>query len=495
MRTLRWIAAGGLLALIAAGVFAHWFDLLPLSEIEDGDYPMRPVRAMAECERLDLGGVPLGQPVWWNAAPDKYVVWVASNTNWRTIPDTKVRLYPKLKSNRALYGAIEFGRYEVKSGKGRPFRCVVDESAGSGTGYDRLYFDANADLDLTNDPVLTPIEPQSGLTARTGRQGRSTTFHPLAIPFDFGPKYGEKPVEITPRLIESDGMEKCEITLQLFMSEARKGMIRIGRHRCDALMCQLQGITGRFDNPATALHLTEAGFFQHQTSWEWWGGEELSSIRLVDGKLYTIDTTPTGDLLMVRRYRGELGTLRIEPGKRNITNVKMSGWLASETATVPVGRRPQVSGYLEMVRECELPVGDYSPNKMSFRYGRLAFWISQNYHIDGKRNGAKSGNRWSCSIKIRKDRPFLLDFSNHPEIMFLSPAKDQIFKAGEEVVVETVLTDPAMGTMVRDMDDTSRKEKRKNGDGVVEVNLSLAPTVKILDSAGNTIAEGTMPFG
>lgn len=89
----------------------------------------------------------------------------------------------------------------------------------------------------------------------------------------------------------------------------------------------------------------------------------------------------------------------------------------------------------------------------------------------------------------------MLDFSNRPEVMFLSPAKGQTFKAGEEVVVETVLTDPVLSTMIRDLDDTSRKEKHKNGDGFVERNLSLAPTVKILDSAGNALASGTMPFG
>ena len=56
MRKLRWIAAGGLLVLIGAGVFAYWFDLLSLPEVEDGDYPMRPVSALVESDRLDLGG-------------------------------------------------------------------------------------------------------------------------------------------------------------------------------------------------------------------------------------------------------------------------------------------------------------------------------------------------------------------------------------------------------------------------------------------------------
>ena len=32
----------------------------------------------------------------------------------------------------------------------------MDESQGTGKGYDRLYFDLNRDLDLRNDPVVMP---------------------------------------------------------------------------------------------------------------------------------------------------------------------------------------------------------------------------------------------------------------------------------------------------------------------------------------------------
>jgi hypothetical protein len=487
MRKHRWLVAGGLFTLIGASVFAYWFDLLPLPEVEDGDYRMQPVSAIEECNRVGLGGMTFGQPVWWNAAPGKRVVWVAGNTNWKTVPDAEVKLYPKLNSSRALYGAIVFGKFQIKPGEGKPFRCVVDESAGTGKGYDRLYFDANGDLDLTNDPVLTPIKVESNTTAPTWT---STDFHPLIISFDFGPDFGEQPVQIQPVLTDSDGMKKHEIMLRLSASEARKGKIQIGRQRFNALMLQVQDITGRFDTPLTALNLTEAGLFASRTWWNSGGEDDLSSFRLVDGKLYTITTTPTGDTLKVRRYRGDVGTLRIEPGNRDISKMQMTGWLASKTASVPVGRKPQVS---EPVQECLLPVGDYSVNEMQFRYGRLSFWVSQNYHAEGKYHGAEG--HWSYSIKIRKDRPFVLDFSNRPEVMFLSPTKGQTLKAGEKIVVETVLADPVLGTMIRGMNDTSRKEKRKNGDGFVETDLSLAPTVKISDSAGKTLAEGVMPFG
>ena len=55
-RMLRWIACGRLARIDWGGVFAYWFDLLPLPEVEDGDYPMQPVSALVESDRLGRGG-------------------------------------------------------------------------------------------------------------------------------------------------------------------------------------------------------------------------------------------------------------------------------------------------------------------------------------------------------------------------------------------------------------------------------------------------------
>jgi hypothetical protein len=162
---------------------------------------------------------------------------------------------------------------------------------------------------------------------------------------------------------------------------------------------------------------------------------------------------------------------------------------------VPVGRLAHpYDGGLWHVQECELPVGDYLANKMEVRYGRLWFWLSDNYHTDGKRHGADFDSR-VYAIKIRKDRPFVLDFSNRPEVMFADPAKDKTFKLGEKVQVNAVLVDPVLNTMIRGLNDTSRKTTRKNGDQTNTIDLPLEPTVTITNSSGKKVAEGVMPFG
>jgi hypothetical protein len=40
MRQRRWIIGGCLLALPGAGAFLYRFDLIPLPEVEHGDYPI-----------------------------------------------------------------------------------------------------------------------------------------------------------------------------------------------------------------------------------------------------------------------------------------------------------------------------------------------------------------------------------------------------------------------------------------------------------------------
>ncbi len=499
MRRRRWLIVGGLTVLAAGVFFAYWFDLIPLLEVEDGDFPMQPVSAITECDRSKIQYLAQGKRVWWKAAPDKDVVWVAKDTHWKTLPDKDVKHYPKLVSSRALYGAVEFGKSPVEPGVGMRFCFVLDESAGTGKGFDRLYFDANRDLDLTNDPVLQPMENPPTPSDLMGGWGQSIIFRPLSIPFDFGPEYGRRPVEVLPRFHWGDD----RLSMYFVATEARKGRIQIGRRRYSAVLAQQYQLTGRYDNPYTALYLTAA---RGGPTWQHWlGADEISSFRLVDGRFYTICATPTGDTLMVRRYRGDVGVLRLDRGARQIEGLSIRGSLRSKAAIVPVGKGAYWSGYPDPVEDCELPVGDYHPEFLVIRYGGLQMVLSNNYHVDGKRQGAMNRQAGTFKapvygIKIRKDQPYLFDFSNKPDVMFASPAKEQAFHRGDEVAIYAVLIDPVLNTMIRELDDTSRKEPpRTDSAGRPETgperDLSLAPVVAITDSSGKKVSEGKMPFG
>ena len=85
--------------------------------------------------------------------------------------------------------------------------------------------------------------------------------------------------------------------------------------------------------------------------------------------------------------------------------------------------------------------------------------ISQNYHSDGKPQDIDR-SAWAYGIKIRKDETFVWDFSDPPEVMFASPAKDQTYKRGDEIKVKAVLTDPKLTIMIRGLADADRKETK-----------------------------------
>jgi hypothetical protein len=133
---------------------------------------------------------------------------------------------------------------------------------------------------------------------------------------------------------------------------------------------------------------------------------------------------------------------------------------------------------------------------VTINYGKLRLNISYNYHSDGKPR-ERSDRERVFGIQIRKHQPYVWDFSNTPEVMFASPAKDRKLRRGETLAVSAVLTDPKLDFMIRGLDDTSRKQT-KDAEGKplgYERNLSLDPKVLITRMNGEKVAEGVMPFG
>ena len=78
-----------------------------------------------------------------------------------------------------------------------------------------------------------------------------------------------------------------------------------------------------------------------------------------------------------------------------------------------------------------------------------------------------------------------------PEILFTQPVELQRFERGATVRIEAVLTDPALGLMIRDIE---RWQGARLLGGWSDP-VSLDPRVKVVDSAGEVRAFGQMPFG
>jgi hypothetical protein len=408
-------------------------------------------------------------------------------------PSPKVKVYPAFASKKPIYGSIHFyqDRKDPKAGQVTFF--AVDENQGTGKGYDRLYFDANGDLDLRNDPVVQPQRHPSE-KARVKYSGVKTQviFDSVAVNFDFGPA-GTCPVQLMPRLTISV-YGKGEYKQMAFVrTRLHTGDIKIGGKPYEACLGNDYAIFGRLDNPGTVLMLRPKDEASSQV--RWWGGDRLIAAHKVKGRFYTFSASPTGDQLTVRPYRSDLGKFEIGPGGRKLDKLTVLGSLEGEERNVAVGGEV-TDGSPEAARSCQLPAGDYRPNYIHIQFGRLSIGASYNYHSDGKPR--ERGDRAAVyGIAIRQNKPFVLDFSNKPDVMFASPAKDQRVKLGDSLEVKAVLVDPKLDMMIRDLDDTTRKQtKDANGNPLnYERNLSLDPQVIITRADGEKVAEGVMPFG
>jgi hypothetical protein len=408
-------------------------------------------------------------------------------------PSPKVKAYPALASENPVYGSIQFAGGEKQAKSAIVAYFAVDESQGTGKDYDRLYFDANLDLDLRNDLVVQPHRrPPENARVNWGGIKTQVVFDCVEVNFDFGPA-GTRPVELMPIFIISVYEQRESKHLTFVRTRLYTGDIEIGGKPYEARLGNSYVVCGRLDSPATVLMLSPKDHPGGRN--EWWGGDRLTAAHKVKGRFYTFSASPTGDQLTVHPYRGDLGTFEIGPGGRELDEMTVRGSLEAQERGVAVGGEI-VDSSRKATRSCQLPVGDYRPNYITVQFGRLRIGASYNYHSDGKPRSR--GDRAAVyGITIRKDKPFVLDFSNKPDVMFASPARDQRVKLGDSLEVKAVLVDPKLDMMIRDLDDTSRKQS-KGPDGKplpYERNLSLDPQVIITRANGEKVAEGVMPFG
>lgn len=407
-------------------------------------------------------------------------------------PFPEVKAYPDFRSKKPVYGSVSFATQRGQPNSGTRFHFAVDESQGTGKGYDRLYFDLNGDLDLRNDPVVKPLRTRpEGAELRWNTIKQQVLFDYLPIPFDHGPA-GMREVAVMPRLLCSKYEDQEYKQFCFVRARLREGNIKVGSREYTACLGNDYVIGGRLDDPATALVLVPKG---GGMAVSWWGGDRLTGAHKVDGKFFTFSASPTGDELTVHPYSGELGTFEVGLGGRTLDKLLVRGSLRSTNLAVPVGGAIE-DGWPKAARRCQVPAGDYLPSYLTIDFGRLQINVSDNYHSEGKARD-RGGRPSVYGMAVREEKPYVLDFSNRPEVMFTSPTNGQRLKLGGELEVKAVLIDPKLDIMIRGLEDTTRKQtKTPDGRAVgYQRNLSLDPKVIITRASGEKVAEGVMPFG
>jgi len=384
-------------------------------------------------------------------------------------PDPNVVAYPTFKSQHPLYGTLSLPYPPDKQSSSTAYRFAIDESGTTGQGYDRLYFDLNHDGDLTNDKILAVPKDPADRPILGFRGTQQVCFETVAIPLPFDAQ-SSHPLELMPRLMGSPNGK----VLGFVATKARKGQIQLGDRKYDVLLGHVYVLAGWFDNPRVTLYVVPAG----GERFGWGDGNPLAYTQKINGTFYRFSATPAGDKLTVHPYAGPLGTLEVGPGDRKIGTMLISGSLRTATTTVPLGIWVADGRPLEPARSCKLPVGDYRLDHLTVQMDGLSAVILNNYYSDGKPMD-KRNRQNTYGIAIREDKPFVLEFSSKPQVLFALPASDHRVKRGQELSVKAVLIDPALDVMFR----------------YLKQGQQLDPKVTITRANGEIVAQGVMPFG
>jgi len=232
----------------------------------------------------------------------------------------------------------------------------------------------------------------------------------------------------------------------------------------------------------------------------WWGSWSLHSYHKIDGKFFQFMLVEDGAKIAGRPYKGEYGVIKVGKGGRDIEKVEFNGSVdQAGGVSAPIGKIKEY--WTGAVPECRIPVGDYTADLINVTYDNLAIDISNNYHTNAK--GQTRGNKEVVyGMKVRKDKPYVLDFSNKPMVVFDQPPKAVTsFSRGDEIKFAAVMIDPELDIMIRGLDDTSvmvDKEYKDSSGKVIHTAKrpkSLDPKVVITRAGGEIVTEGVMPFG
>jgi hypothetical protein len=380
-------------------------------------------------------------------------------------PQPGVKAYPKLASNRPIYGKVDLD-YDPFQNTVQTYYLVLDESKGSLTGYDRLYFDANGDGDLSNDRPVGPAQ------AFHQRDVTKLVFQPVQVDFH----YGSDPQPYRCSLVPSLTGSQQSMSLWFAVPTFRLGQIRLGSRSLEAGLQQMPCITGRFDRPSTYLVLNG----------QW---EMLSRWRRVEGTLYAFSSTPRGERLLAKPYTGPWGLLQRTCAAPSGTEVRIQECqLQSDQAIIDVNDCTAEADGIKV------PAGAYRPHRrLVLRVGTLRLSLIP-YELPPEQD--KPHRPPVFFIKIDPARPCTLDQGSKPQIVFEKPLATDRIVAGQEVVVSARIHDLVRDVLVFGLEDTQHKETiQRPGARPYQRNVSLDPQITITDSSGRVVAQGKLPFG
>ena len=335
---------------------------------------------------------------------------------------------------------------------GTPYPYAIDESGGTGAGYDRFYLDLNRDGRLSDEAPIAPLRelPEGKLFKQ---KWASPVVWFGSVTFSSTDAEGIHTVETLPRLLIEDSFAILSFTA----TKARKGEVEIGGRRFNATILNSYPLGTRWDRPRTIVTLEARGIARMSS---WFLSNRLMSMHMIGDQYWRFSITPAGDRFFVELYQGGLGIVKIDLGGWPFRKTTFSGALLARDKAVAVGH-DDGSGIHQPVGSCEVPVGDYSPSSLDVHWGPMAFSLAS-IPLDGGMSGSDANSFYT--LQIRKDKPCILDLSRTPEVLFTAPREGMWFRPGNVLQVMAVLANPQSHVMILNL---SRKSREQASPGIL----------------------------
>jgi hypothetical protein len=365
-------------------------------------------------------------------------------------PNMAVKIQAKTKSLAPLHGVLRVGGDPMNPSEGARVYFTLDHSQGEKAAYDTLFLDQNGDLDLSNDPAIGVDShfSKEGLP-RLGQKD-ATVFMPFTLQ--------GKGIKETLRLIVFP-MSETQTLAMVTPTMARQGHIKIGNQEHDIILAQTHAITGRYDHVWTACFMDGK---RHGAT------GLLSDWPTVNDTLYQLTSNKEGTLLTVQPYAGEFGTLKLASDNRANISVDESGFLLSKTKLINLANCTKKDGI------AQIPEDDYMPVNIMANLGDTKLSVRFT-------PGPDKSIVNPYSVHIRNTDGPSLKLPAFKDVTFTWANPEKTFEAGDQVKISAALADAATGLAIAGIADKDGQDR--------------PPNVAILDSQGEIVTQGNMPFG
>jgi len=359
---------------------------------------------------------------------------------------------------------------QLGSGADKRYTIVLDESKGTGRGYDILYVDRNNNENLTDDQRIVRRTRQQGTSYPTG------TFGPIEVMLDYGDRatpyyfsveyrrYGDQRIRLGAREVQN-------INVRLQSSGYHTGVVLFGEseRRIAVVDFNDNGLFNEYFKPRYDMRGPEGRLYAtgDQILMDVNGDGRFESNELypyakylqVNGKWYSLDIPAHGAAVTVQEPDLKLGTLQI-PAQVGSCSLQ----LVSKNSIL----RFEATG-----KDVQAPAGTYQ----LYAHNTQAKDSSGSWRYDA--TGTTSGKKF----QLAEDTVLPLPFGSPLRVSVSSRSRDGQYvqpKAGGTVVLS--LTFSGQGG------ETYTNIQRNGG-------RPPAPTFKVVDESEKIVAKGTFQYG